>query len=113
MRAWLAYGVLIVGLVAGAPVVQADIPPTAPDPGCAGKKAGDLCGARATCQGETCLEYDAAAATSTRYECLQCRPNPDDGGCAVGRSPAVKRAGAWAMAGLFSLLFVFFRRRQR
>jgi len=40
-------------------------------------------------------------------------PADDDGACSIGRGTTAKRVGPWLLAGAFSLLFLFGRRRRR
>jgi len=40
-------------------------------------------------------------------------PAKDDGACSVGKSSAAKRVAPWMLAGAFSLLFLFGRRRKQ
>jgi len=103
----------------GAPLAaRADLAP--PDTiGCVGKKAGDSCtndSVAGVCKDDTCTS-EKPDGTSSSYSCLRCLPGSSDGGCAVGGRASgegltAKRIGPWLLAGLFSLLFVF-RRRKR
>ena len=87
-------------------------------------------------------DHDASTSPpSTTYACLKCVPgegtatttttttttstttatktddNPppakDDGACSVGKSTTAKRVAPWILAGAFSLLFLFGRRRKQ
>jgi hypothetical protein len=40
-------------------------------------------------------------------------PSNDDSACSVGKQVTVKRVAPWLLAGAFSLLFVFARRRRQ
>lgn len=98
-------------------VAYADVsPPETWD--CYGKRAGDKCadvksGAAGTCKDDTCTSGKPDAASSS-YACLMCVPGAEsDGGCAIGMSSPVRHLGAWALAGLFPLLFLLIRRRRR
>jgi hypothetical protein len=53
-----------------------------------------------------------AATTGTR-DAGAVTPSHDNGSCSVGRQTAAKRVAPWLMAGAFSLLFLFARRRRR
>jgi hypothetical protein len=90
---------------------------------CVGKKAGDSCtnpetSAAGKCKADTCTSAKPDG-TSSSYSCLRCLPGSnDDGGCAIGKGisgPTLSftRVGPWALAGLFSLAFVWRRRRRR
>jgi len=119
MRAWLASAVLVLSMVVGPVVARADVPPIETE-GCAGKQAGDACtdavtGASGACREDTCTSTKPDG-TSSSYACVKCIPGEDpdsDGGCSVATSPSLRRGGPWALAGLFSLLFLFARRRKR
>jgi hypothetical protein len=83
-----------------------------------GKRAGDACtdavsGASGACKDETCTNTKPNG-TSISYARLMCVPGAaSDGGCAIATSSQVRQLGAWAVAGLFPLLFLLARRRRR
>ena len=53
------------------------------------------------------------AATSVTRDAGAPAPANDNGSCSVGKGAAAKRVAPWLMAGAFSLLFLFARRRRR
>jgi len=115
MKAWLAPAVMILSTLLAPPVAWADVPPIETE-GCVSRKAGDGCtdavtGAGGTCHEDTCTSTKPDG-TSSSYTCLKCVPGGDSG-CSVASSTSFRRAGPWALAGLFSLLFLFVRRQKR
>ena len=96
-----------------------------------------------TCQNQTCSKLDYAnwdrdassSPPSASYSCLKCMagtstntstvtntvtntdggvpPANDSGTCSIGRQATVKRIAPWFLAGAFSLLFLFARRRRQ
>jgi hypothetical protein len=96
-----------------------------------------------TCQNQTCIKADYAhwdqdastAPPTTSYACVKCiggtntetntstgtatnadggpPPANDSGTCAIGKQATVKRIAPWFLAGAFSLLFLFARRRRQ
>jgi hypothetical protein len=119
MRCQAAIVLVVATLLIGPLAARADLAP--PDTeSCAAKKAGDACtynSVAGVCKDETCnsLKPDG---TSISYACLGCQTGSSDGGgCAVGGDVSggglpAKRIGPWLLAGMFSLLFVFRRRRR-
>jgi len=110
--------------------VRADLAPPETSP-CVGKAAGATCSfnnAAGTCQNQTCLSPSAGG-----YACLECitstntstttttntnsdggaPPAKDDGSCSIGKQATAKRVAPWLLAGTFSLLFLFGRRRRQ
>ncbi len=108
---------------------RADVAPPETTP-CQGKTAGTACvynNGAGTCQSQTCL-----SPSSGGYACLECitgtstttstdtttkadggsPPANDSGSCSIGRQATVKRVAPWFLAGAFSLLFLFGRRRR-
>jgi hypothetical protein len=100
-------------------------------------------GGPGTCQNQTCnktdyYNWDRDASSSppiTSYACVKCivgtstttttdtatntnpdggaPPAKDDGSCSIGKQAIAKRVAPWLLAGAFSLLFLFRRRRQQ
>jgi len=120
--------ILFAVLLLSAPA-RADLAPPETSP-CVGKVAGAACSfnnAAGTCQSQTCLSPSAGG-----YACLECitststgtttatntttdggaPPSKDDGSCSIGKQVTAKRVAPWLLAGTFSLLFLFRRRRQ-
>jgi len=111
---------------------RADMAPPETQP-CVGKAAGDACvyDGNGTCQTQTCgkidyanWDHDASSMPpSTTYVCLKCMaetyadggtpPANGDSSCSIGRQGTAKRIAPWLMAGAFSLLFLFGRRRRQ
>jgi hypothetical protein len=117
MRVLLVSLVLASTMLLASDVAYADVAP--PETiACAGKRAGDACtdavsGAAGACKDETCTSAKPNGASSS-YACLMCVPGAaSDGGCAIVTSSQVRHLGAWAVAGLFPLLFLLARRRRR
>jgi hypothetical protein len=120
---------------------RADVAPPETQP-CVGKAAGDACvyNGNGTCQMQTCSKsdyynWDRDASSSppiTTYDCVKCivgtttgtstatntnadggtPPSNGDSSCSIGRQGTAKRIAPWLMAGAFSLLFLFGRRRR-
>ena len=120
---------------------RADVAPPENQP-CVGKAAGAACvyNGNGTCQTRTCSKLDYAnwdrdassSPPSTTYACLQCLigtttgadtatntradggplPSNGDSSCSIGRQGTAKRIAPWLVAGAFSLLFLFGRRRR-
>ena len=123
MRAWLAAALLVSSMMIAPRIARADVPPIETE-GCAGKQAGDACtdavsGAGGACRADTCTSVKPDG-TSLSYACVKCIPGEapddppdDDGGCTVATSPSLRHGGPWLLAGVFSLLFLFARRRKR
>jgi hypothetical protein len=118
---------LLAALLLGSPARGDVAPPETQD--CRTKAAGDACvynNAAGTCQNQMCL-----SASSGSYACLECITGTstatstntttktdggpplanDSGSCSIGRQATVKRIAPWFLAGAFSLLFLFGRRR--
>jgi hypothetical protein len=115
MKFWLAPIVMVLSMVLAPQAARADVPPIETE-GCVSKKAGDGCtdavtGASGTCHEDTCTSAKPDG-TSSSYACLKCIPGGDSG-CSVASSTSLRRGGPWALAGLFSLLFLFVRRQKR
>lgn len=118
MKCRVAIIFVTVTLLVAPLAARADLAPT-DTISCAGKKAGDSCtndSVAGVCKDDTCTSVKPDG-TSGSYSCLRCQPGSNDGGCAVGgRASAegltARRIGPWLLAGLFSLLFVFRRRRR-
>jgi hypothetical protein len=120
--------ILFATLLLGTPAL-ADLAPPETSP-CTGKAAGATCSfnnAAGTCQNETCLSPSAGG-----YACLECitstntntntttttntdggAPAKDNGSCSIGKQVTAKRVAPWLLAGTFSLLFLFGRRRRQ
>jgi hypothetical protein len=114
---------------------RADVAPPETEP-CVGKAAGAACAynGAGTCQSQTCLSPSAGG-----YACLECitstntntttntntvtatntntdggtPPSKDDGACSIAKQATAKRVAPWLLAGAFSLLFLFGRRRRQ
>jgi hypothetical protein len=118
MRCLVAIVFVTVTLLVAPLAARADLAPT-DTIGCVGKKAGDSCtndSVAGVCKDDTCTSAKPDG-TSSSYSCLRCQPGSNDGGCAVGGRASgerftAQRMGPWLLAGLFSLLFVFRRRRR-
>jgi hypothetical protein len=54
-----------------------------------------------------------ATSTTTATGTDDSPPAPDDSACSISRSSNAKRVAPWLLAGAFSLLFLFGRRRRR
>jgi hypothetical protein len=116
-------------LALGTPA-RADLAPPETTP-CQGKQAGTVCtynNAAGTCQNQTCSNprgsyaciecITSATSTNTTTTTLTTNagaepPAAGDGACAIGKPLAIKRTAPWLLAGAFSLLFLFGRRRRR
>ena len=55
---------------------------------------------------------DTTAVTGAAGESGSPPPSEDDSGCSIGKSTTAKRIAPWLLAGAFSLLFLFGRRRR-
>jgi hypothetical protein len=121
---------LFATLLVAAPTL-ADVAPPETQP-CLGKAVGSACiyGGAGTCQNQTCLSPSTGG-----YACLECitstntstttttntatnsdggaPPSKDDGSCSIGKQVTAKRVAPWLLAGTFSLLFLFGRRRRQ
>jgi hypothetical protein len=117
MKLLLCSVVLSVSVALFSPLVRADMaPPEAEE--CYSKKAGDNCTVYGTslaghCAVGMCTKLWRDGGSSS-YSCPECvQGAPSDSSCTLGSQIAVKRIGPWALAGLFSLLVLFGRRRRR
>lgn len=137
MKCFLAsVPILFAAVLLSAPA-RADSAPPETSP-CVGKAAGAACvynDAPGTCQSQTCI-----SATAGGYACLECiastntttttttttttattntnadggaPPSKDGGACSIGKQTIAKRVAPWLLAGTFSLLFLFGRRRRQ
>jgi len=112
-----------------ASAARADVAPPNLEP-CVGKAIGAFCltatAVPGTCQNSTCQRIDYAnwnrdassSPPSLSYPCVLCTaivtPPPGEGcSCTIGQGSLARRAAPWLMAGAFSLLFLFRRRRSR
>ena len=124
-----AFAISLASLWFCAQPARADIPPPETEP-CVGKQVGAACtynNAAGTCQNQTCVKptssyacvmcmVGSATATSTSTTTATTPDGPpanDDSSCSVGRQITAKRVAPWLLAGAFSLLFLFGRRRRR
>ena len=141
MRSILASASILFAVAFFGATARADIPPPEVEP-CQGKTAGTACvyNGAGTCQDQTCdkadlshWDHDASSSPpTTSYACLKCiggtdtntststvtntdggPPANDSGSCSIGRQATVKRMAPWFLAGAFSLLFLFARRRRQ
>ena len=111
---------LTIALMAGLDFSIAHADAIAPDPGeipCSGKAVGDACtdgatGAAGKCQNSTCT-YSYRGGPPFERGCLRCTPGDANSGCSIGAGTLPKRLGPWVLAGTFSSLFLFSRRRSR
>ena len=112
-----------------ASAARADVAPPNLEP-CVGKAIGALCltdtAVPGTCQNSTCQRIDYAnwnrdassGPSSLSYLCVLCTaivtpPLGEGCSCTIGKASLARRAAPWLMAGAFSLLFLFRRRRSR
>ena len=120
MKLLLGSVVLSLSVALFSPSVRADsVPPEALE--CFSKKAGDSCTVYGTsvaghCADGLCTKLWPDGGSSS-YSCLYCvqgaPSDSSDSACTLGSQLAVKRIAPWALAGLFSLLVLFGRRRRR
>ena len=141
MKSILASAPFLLAALLLASPARADVAPPETQP-CVGKAAGAACvyNGNGTCQTQTCSKLDYAnwdrdassSPPSTTYTCVKCLigtttgtdtatntsadggpPSVNDSGsCSIGRQATVKRVAPWFLAGAFSLLFLFGRRRR-
>ena len=115
---------------------RADVPPPETEP-CVGKQVGDACiyNGSGTCQNQTCSRIDYSTGGSTTYPCVKCvvgtpadtntatdtntnadggtpPDDDDDGACSIGQRTTTNRVVPWLLAAVFSLLFLWRRRRR-
>jgi len=123
MKVLLAQASLLATSILLSTPARADVAPPEALP-CQGKAAGDACvyDGAGTCQNQTCSQADYAhwdrdassGPPSMSYACLKCiAGTTTDSACSVGKQVTVKRVAPWLLAGAFSLLFVFARRRRQ
>jgi hypothetical protein len=123
--------ILFTTLLLSAPA-RADVIPPEVSP-CVGKAVGATCSfnnATGTCQNQycpyACLECITSANTSTTTTTNTSTttttntntdggapPSKDNGSCSIGKQVTAKRVAPWLLAGTFSLLFLFGRRRRQ
>ena len=125
MKSFLASAsILFASLLVGTPA-RADV--VAPwYASCQGKQAGATCFYNdvnadqgvGTCQNGVCVVGTATATNTNTTTATNTNtdggapPSKDDSGCSIGRQATAKRVAPWLLAGAFSLLFLFGRRRR-